>query len=303
MADLFGEGDERSYRRGSGEGDERSYRRGSGEGDERSYRRGGSSSEEEESYPVRHKPVMSKYFIPPNKSLRKPKHARTYVLVASRHRVRSRRPVLDLGALWRLQRVNPLDSNKKKTGTIQGCAFLQRNIRKRPVVSPPHRLDRPVEGQSTMMKNVGVTGGIEAETRAESDPPANELSAPAKDVSAEGGEEVNDGVILAPIDDNDALEDEYSTEMGDGSNSFPFGSSLGDLAAASGGPSSGMDPPPPVMRPPSPGLGPFHLKSVFERKIGSGSFPLIVDEERSLKGLQSSGDSDLITPPSALFKF
>ena len=63
---------------------------------------------------------------------------------------------------------------------------------------------------------------------------------------------------------------------------------------------------PQVARPPSPGEGPFQLKSMYQRGGGSGSFPFIVDEERSIKGLQSSGDSDfdLIRPPSsALFNF
>ena len=177
---------------------------------------------------------------------------------------------MDLGALWRMQRAQSLPEDRNRhAGTT--ASFMQRNLRQSQ--SRDRRQLRAgvatdKAGTETLVKNVKST-----KSKSKSKPRAS---------------------VLGPIDDI-AGEEEYSS--GGSAAAFP-----------ALGPPTTMAPPPAVYpRPSSPTEGPFQLKSMYQR-AGTGSFPLIVDEERSMKGLQSSGDSDqfcdLIRPPSsALFKF
>ena len=195
-------------------------------------------------------------------------------------RRKRKREGLDLGALWRLQRTRSLADSGQHDGEEGSSAsftdWMQRQVRKRKQhKKETGRSSRPKaavlreDRSETMLKRIGAA--------AKGKPPQE--------------------AILGPICDDP--EQEFSSSEGTGP-PLP----QGFLPVRAAPPATTQAPQ--VARPQSPDEGPFQLKSMYQRGNGGGSFPFIVDEERSMRGLQSSGDSDfdlIRPPPSALFRF
>lgn len=209
--------------------------------------------------------------------------ADTTLLVANRRKQKRRkrkREGLDLGALWRLQRTRSLADSGQHDGEEGSSAsftdWMQRQVRKRKQhKKETGRSSRPKaavlreDRSETMLKRIGAA--------AKGKPPQE--------------------AILGPICDDP--EQEFSSSEGTGP-PLP----QGFLPVRAAPPATTQAPQ--VARPQSPDEGPFQLTSMYQRGNGGGSFPFIVDEERSMRGLQSSGDSDfdlIRPPPSALFRF
>jgi len=199
-----------------------------------------------------------------------PKDAGTEVLVSKRCKRRHAQRDTDLGALWRLQR-----SDTKYAQSDAGFSRPKLGSAEQPFLgrNVRKRSARPPRPQGHSV-------------------PKQQHHVASRRLQHSHGTSKEVAGVMGPLED---ANDECSSQHGEGG----LSSFLGALTERTEHST--------VLRPPSPEAGPFQLQSVF-RRMGSAAVPLIVDEERSIKGLRSSGDSDQLSdliapPPLTLFKF